>query len=129
MAKRLLVLGFVLILAASAECSTIILKNGKTMTGTVVSETDSIDVFQDDHGLQLSVKKSLIDVDKTKQANEPPAPPVVAVAAQTPAPEKKDVKVYGQNDVEPLRDKYGDLSPGRLTIEGDPGAYYETLQT
>ena len=132
MTKRLLipVLAFVLALAASAESSTIILKNGKTITGTVISETDSIIVFKDDHGLQLSIKKQNVDLDKTKQANEPPAPPVVPVAAQTPAPEKKDAKVYGQNDVESLRTKYGDLSPGQVTIDGEmaPDSYYKTLR-
>jgi hypothetical protein len=131
MAKQLLVLGFILILAASAESSTIILKNGKTLTGTVLSETDSIVVFKDDHGLQLSLKKSLIDVDKTKQANEPSASsPVVPVSQEPAAPEKKDVKVYGQNDLDGLREKYGDLSPGQVTIDGEmsPDSYYKTLQ-
>lgn len=132
MAKRLLTLvfGFVLILAASAESYTVITKNGKTMTGTLVSENDSLIVFKDDHGLQFSIKKSSLDLDKMKLANEPPAPPVVSTAAK-PAPNgKKEAKVYGQNDLDTLRTKYGDLSPGQLTFDGEMSAdaYYKTLQ-
>jgi hypothetical protein len=131
MAKRLLslVFGFVLILAASAESYTVITKNGKTMTGTLVSENDSLIVFKDDHGLQFSFKKSSLDLDKMKVANEPPAP-AVPVAAQPAANPKKEAKVYGQNDLDTLRNKYGDLSPGQLTIDGEmsPDSYYKTLQ-
>jgi len=132
MTKRLLfaVLGFILVLAASSESYTVVLKNGKTMNGTLVSENDSLIVFKDAHGLQFSIKKLNVDLDKTKQANEPPAPPVAPVAATPSAASKKDAKVYGQNDLEALRTKYGDLSPGQVTIDGEMtgDSYYKTLQ-
>src|SRR5262245_64468748 len=100
MAKRLLVFGFILILAALSESAIVVLKNGRIMTGTVVSENENLVVFKDDHGLQFSLKKSSIDLEKTKQANEPPAAPVVPAAVTPPPAPKKDVKVYGQNDLD-----------------------------
>ncbi len=56
----------------SAEPYTVILKNGKMMKGQLLSENDDVIVFKDEKGLQYSLKKSLLDLEKMKKANEPP---------------------------------------------------------
>lgn len=67
----LLIAGFIF----SAETYTVILKNGKTMKGHLLSESAEMIVFKDDKGLQYSLKKSLLDLEKMKEANSPPVPP------------------------------------------------------
>ena len=54
----------------SAEPYTVILKNGKMMKGQLLSENDELIVFKDEQGLQYSLKKSLLDLEKMKETNE-----------------------------------------------------------
>ncbi|MCI0444674.1 hypothetical protein L0152_15890 [bacterium] len=63
-------------LAFSEETYTVILKNGKMMKGYLLSENAEMIVFKDDKGLQYSLKKTVLDLEKMKEANVPPAPPV-----------------------------------------------------
>src|SRR5215471_5457602 len=79
-------IGLTMILVGSAESYTVILKNGKILKGTLLSENDSIIVFKDDQGLQFSLKKSLLDLDKTREANEPPPEPPAASNQATDQP-------------------------------------------
>jgi hypothetical protein len=62
--------------AFSEETYTVILKNGKMMKGHLLSENAEMIVFKDEKGLQYSLKKTALDLEKMKEANMPPAPPV-----------------------------------------------------
>ena len=122
MLKRIPFVFFMLCIAV-ATCSayTVVMKNGKMMTGTLISETDQVMVFKDDSGVQYSLKKSNLDLDKTARANAPkaeapPAPsaesPASPAPAPAPAPGKKKARVYTKEDVDTLRSKYPELSLG-----------------
>ena len=63
-------------LVFSEETYTVILKNGKMMKGHLLSENSEMIVFKDDKGLQYSLKKTVLDLEKMKEANMPPAPSV-----------------------------------------------------
>lgn len=99
---------------ATAGAFTVVLKNGKMMTGTLVSETDQVILFKDDSGVQYSLKKINLDLDKMSEANAPkveaPPPVVPPPAAETET--KKKGRVYTKEDVENLRSKYPELSIG-----------------
>lgn len=58
----------------SEETYMVILKNGKSMKGHLVSENSDSIIFKDAQGLQYSLKKSVLDLEKMKQANTPPEP-------------------------------------------------------
>jgi hypothetical protein len=62
-------------LVFSEEPYTVILKNGKMMKGHLLYENGEMIVFKDDKGLQYSLKKSVLDLEKMKEANQPPPPP------------------------------------------------------
>ncbi len=97
---------------ASAGAYTIVLKNGKMMTGTLVSETDQVILFKDDSGVQYSLKKTNLDLGKMTEANAPKeVPPPVAPPPVEPEAKKKG-RVYTKDDVENLRTKYPELSIG-----------------
>jgi hypothetical protein len=101
--------------AASAGAYTVILKNGKIMTGTLVSETPAVILFKDDAGVQYSLKKANLDLVKMSEANAAIPPEVAPAAVQAPAtvaePKKKS-RVYTKEDVDTLREKYPELSIG-----------------
>jgi hypothetical protein len=63
-------------LAFSEETYTVILKNGKMMKGRLLSENSEMIVFKDHKGIQYSLKKTALDLEKMKEANAPPAPAV-----------------------------------------------------
>lgn len=87
---------------------TVVLKNGKTMKGTLVSETADTIIFKDSAGIQYSLKKDKLDMDKMASLNTAaPAeqPSAQTEPAQTP---KKTGKTYTAEDIEKLREKYGD---------------------
>ena len=62
-------------LVFSEEPYTVILKNGKVIKGHLLSENSEMIVFKDNQGLQYSLKKSILDLEKMKEANLPPTPP------------------------------------------------------
>jgi hypothetical protein len=100
---------------ATAGAYTVVLKNGKMMTGTLVSETDQVILFKDDSGVQYSLKKINLDLGKMSEANAPKveAPPPVAPPPPVSETEaKKKGRVYTKEDVENLRSKYPELSIG-----------------
>ena len=95
-----------------ADAYTIVLKNGKMMTGTLVSETDQVILFKDDSGVQYSLKKTNLDLGKMTEANAPKeVPPPVAPPPAAPETKKKG-RVYTKDDVDTLRTKYPELSIG-----------------
>jgi hypothetical protein len=57
------------------ESYTVILKNGKVMKGHLISENEDMILFKDEKGLQYSLKKAVLDLQKMNIANQPPAPP------------------------------------------------------
>lgn len=130
-------------LAALLVCSclpaaayNVILKNGKVLKGTLISETDEMIVFKDEQGLQFSLKKSTMDLDKMKEANAPPPQPETAPAAESSAAPvaddtKKAAKVYTAADVEKLRKKYkniANIGPAGESIDAStPAGYYRGL--
>ncbi len=119
MSKRLylpvLLLFFVSL--TSAEGYTVVLKNGKVMTGTLISESAESVLFKDDKGTQYSLKKSSLDLEKMTEANAAPAAPALEAAVQPessqPEPQpKKKARVYTKDDLDRLKEKYGDMDIG-----------------
>ena len=99
---------------AAADAYTVVLKNGKSMTGTLVSETADIILFKDDAGIQYSLKKANLDLTRMAEANAPqpePVPPQPVVETIKEQPKKKG-RVYTREDVDALRNKYPELSLG-----------------
>ena len=97
------------------DAYTVVLKSGKVINGTLISESADAIVFKDDSGIQYSLKKSSLDLGKMEQANAPKTEP----AQPEPTPEKaekKKAKVYTKEDLDALRAKYGDLTLGREKI-------------
>ena len=115
MQKTIAVLLFIFcITVASAGAYTVILKNGKLMNGTLVSETDQIILFKDEAGIQYSLKKSNLDLTKMSEANAPKveAPPPVAESSVPETETKRKSRVYTKDDVDALRTKFPELSIG-----------------
>ena len=88
----------------------VILKNGKTVEGTFVTEDSEKISIKDKDGVLLNFKKSLIDSEKTAEANKPveQAPKVEKIeppnSTQTaPAKPKRPARVYTANDLYRLR--------------------------
>jgi hypothetical protein len=126
------------IAAATASAYTVVLKNGKMMNGTLISETEQSILFKDDAGVQYSLKKANLDLDKMKEANAPKmeAPPPIETPVTTTEAPKKKARVYTKEDVDSLRSKYPELSLGEPVenaedFEGGvlkPSAYGKRIQ-
>ena len=76
----------------SEETYTVILKNGKIMKGQIVSENAEMIIFKDAQGLQYSLKKSVLDLEKMKEANTPPEPP--------PPPPPEEIQTQPNQEIE-----------------------------
>lgn len=98
----------------SEETYTVILNNGKTMKGHLVSENSEMIIFKDSQGLQYSLKKSALDLEKMKQANTPPeappVPPPEEIQTQ-PAEEMETAPVETPKPVEPIPAVSADENP------------------
>lgn len=133
MAKsRVLILNVLLIAViavATVHGYTVITKSGKIMQGgTLISETADTIVFRDAKGLQFSLKKSSLDLDKMKTANAPPPPPASKETANASTEEpKKAAKVYTANDIEGLRAKYGSSTSGDTSLSDDISAAGDSM--
>jgi len=117
MHKRVLCILLFTFLAAVcfSQDYTVVLKNGKTMKGKLISETSDGIVFKDESGVQYSLKKSSLDMEKMQQANieKPVAPSEMKEQDITESPNAvKKGKVYTKEDVERLKTKYGELTTG-----------------
>lgn len=127
-----------------AEAYTVVMKNGKTIKGTVISETADGLVFKDESGLQYSLKKSNLDLEKMEEANKPqaaPAPPPPADSsatpssptepAQPPAPPQtpKPARVYTQEDINRLRgaSDVADDTDADVDVEDTGDPYVDTM--
>lgn len=120
----LLLIG-IFLTASAAFPYTIVLKNGKSVQGTLVEETGEVIVLQDASGIRMNFKKSQVDQDKTVAAN-PVTKPSNSSAAEPAKNEsassgsnaaglktkpKTPAKVIKEEDLEKLRSKY-DLGEG-----------------
>lgn len=137
MLKRLWVIPVLLLVLSClpADAYTVILKNGKVMKGTLISESDQKIVFKDEHGMQFSLNKSTLDVGKMQEANTapPPPPPAAETKPATPAApaSKKPARVYTAADLQAVRDRVG-LSTssgdaGEMVDPASPAGYYKGL--
>jgi hypothetical protein len=98
----------------SEETYTVILKNGKTMKGHLVSENSEMIIFKDAQGLQYSLKKSVLDLEKMKQANAPPEPPPVPPPEEIqtePTEQIETTTVETPKPVEPTPVLFADENP------------------
>lgn len=111
------------------EAYTVVMKNGKSMDGSLISETADGIVFRDDKGMQFSLKKSALDLEKMETANRPPPPVAPPSPVETaPAPQQsqtrkatRPAKVYTEDDIARLKGVSTDslLEPG-VEDTGDP---------
>jgi hypothetical protein len=119
--KLLINIGILLAFVTTAYAYDVVLKNGKSIHGTKVSEDENQIVVQDASGVRINIKKSNVDTVKTETANQqattaqttkptstntPPKPATTKTA--TP---KKPARKITQEDLDKLRDKY-DLGEG-----------------
>ncbi|HJZ12215.1 MAG TPA: hypothetical protein VJ521_08695, partial [Acidobacteriota bacterium] len=100
----------------AAQQYTVVLKNGKIMTGTLISESADGIVFKDADGVQFSLKKSGLDLEKMQEANAIQPPTTSMQEEELKAPKKKG-RVYTKEDLEELKTKYGELITAEQAIE------------
>jgi hypothetical protein len=117
---RLLInIGILLVFISTTYAYDVVLKNGKSIHGTKVSEDQNQIVVQDASGVRINIKKSNVDTAKTEAANQQ------ATAATTPTPTstpskpaatekavvKKPARKITKEDLDKLKEKY-DLGEG-----------------
>lgn len=102
MGKRALICASLILLLyfSGAEGYTVVFKSGKMLEGQLISENADSIVFKVDSGLQLSLKKSALDLAKMAELNAASAVPGVQLATTAkPGPVKKEPKVYTNADI------------------------------
>ena len=115
--KRNILLGMLVLFTISGVTLSydLILKNGKVIKGTLVSEDSEKIVFEDESGTKMNFKKSSVDLEKTTAANQiveaRPAPvpaeaPKEETKATQPAKPKKPARKFTERDLYNLRSKY-----------------------
>ena len=126
------ILGLVLLLLVPASAALgyeVFFKNGKTLQGTLVRETEDSVILKDASGILQNFKKADMDLVKTAEANkkqkEPPA-------------KKSSAHVVTKEELEALREKYdlgeksfGKADPidfGEEIEEADPDSDFEFEQ-
>jgi hypothetical protein len=116
---RLLInIGILLAFISTTYAYDVVLKNGKSIHGTKVSEDENQIVVQDTSGVRINIKKSNVDTVKTDAANQStpvptPAPtstPSKPTAVKKTEP-KKPARKITKEELEKLREKY-DLGEG-----------------
>jgi hypothetical protein len=118
MKKILLLLCVIGLLGQFGFAYTVILKNGKTFDGTLVTDDAEKITIKDKDGVVLNFKKPSIDLEKTATANkpvekpaqEPPKEKPVAEEKKDSAPKaekpKKPARVYTTTDLNRLRGEF-----------------------
>lgn len=91
---------FVLLFNLIAHSDTVVLKNGKTIEGTIVTEMKEMIIFKDEHGTMINLKRA--DIDQMKKGS------AVAVKPET---HKAPPEVVTKEYLDSIRDKY-DLGQG-----------------
>jgi hypothetical protein len=117
---RLLInIGILLAFISTAYAYDVVLKNGKSIHGTKVSEDQNQIVVQDTSGVRINIKKSNVDTAKTEAANQQSTAAATPTPTTTPskpvdtkkAQPKKPARKLTKEDIEKLREKY-DLGEG-----------------
>ncbi|MCI0411711.1 hypothetical protein L0222_02790 [bacterium] len=104
----------------------LILKSGKVIQGTLVSENEENIFIKDKDGITLNFKKTMVDLQKTSEANKPMQPVVEEpkkpeVAEKSAEKPKKKARVYNAADINRLRDEY--------PLESGAGVQFEEGKT
>jgi hypothetical protein len=124
---RLLInIGILLAFISTAYGYDVVLKNGKSIHGTKVSEDENQIVVQDASGVRINVKKTNVDTAKTEAANQQSTP--AAATTSTPskptatqkAEPKKPARKITKEDLDKLREKY-DLGEGTFGEDSKEG--------
>ena len=110
--------GILLLIATFGFAYDLILKSGKVIQGTIVSENEETIFIKDKDGIALNFKKTMVDLEKTAEANKPvQQKPAVEEQKKPTAAEKgtekskKPARVYNASDLNRLREEYP-LEPG-----------------
>jgi hypothetical protein len=117
MKKICVMIVVIALLSSFAFAYSVILKNGKTFEGTLVTDDAEKITIKDKDGVVLNFKKPSIDLEKTAEANKPAEKPAAEPPKETPATEKKDAapkvnqpkkagRVYTADDLYRLRGQY-----------------------
>ncbi len=118
--KLLINIGILFAFITTAFAYDVVLKNGKSIHGTKVSEDENQIVVQDESGVRINIKKSNVDTVKTETANQqatttqttkPTSTDTPSNPATKTATPKKPARKVTKEDLEKLRDKY-DLGEG-----------------
>lgn len=119
--RLLIMIGILFSLISTGYAYDVVLKNGKSIHGTKVSEDENQIVVQDGSGVRINIKKTNVDTVKTEAANkqattaETPKQSVAntpskAATTQAATP-KKPARKITKEDLDKLKDKY-DLGEG-----------------
>lgn len=137
--RRLLlwsIVAFCLGISHTVFSYTVVLKNGKVIQGTLVSEDDQQIVLREASVIQMNFKKKIIDLEKTAFINQPvQSTSGISVAeSRESEPEEtfietqqKPVRVFTKADLEELRKKY-DWGESSQTPEEAPEDESETSE-
>lgn len=114
------------IFVTTAHGYDVILKNGKSIHGTKISEDENLIVLQDASGVRINIKKQNVDSSKTEAANQQTTTIQTSQPASTsttPKPansetviKKKTARKITEEDLKKLREKY-DLGEGTFEKE------------
>ena len=118
---------------SGAEAYTVVFKSGKTLEGTLISETASTILIKDASGFQLSLKKNVLNLERMSELNAAQASPAVPPASPVPAapPAKKTPSVAKGQKVFTNADVPGATPPAEPPAqpEGEPSAPADQVQT
>ena len=118
---------------SGAEAYTVVFKSGKTLEGTLISETASTILIKDASGFQLSLKKNVLNLERMSELNAAQASPAVQPAPPVPAapPSKKTPSVAKGQKVFTNADVPGATPPAEPPAqpEGEPSAPADQVQT
>jgi hypothetical protein len=124
---RLLInIGILFAFISTTYAYDVVLKNGKSVHGTKVSEDENQIVVQDASGVRINIKKTNVDTAKTEAANPQTTTPQTPPATNTPpkpattqtATPKKPARKITKEDLEKLKEKY-DLGEGTFNKDSD----------
>ncbi|HSP05871.1 MAG TPA: hypothetical protein VLR94_01780, partial [Acidobacteriota bacterium] len=83
-------------LLATAEAHDVVLKTGRVIHGTLVKEDENSYVIKNAGGIEFTIFKKNVDLEKTTAANKQPAGTSTVTKG----------RVYTQDDIATMREKY-----------------------
>ncbi len=116
---------FVCLVVCASFCFAydVVLKSGKVVHGTLVSQDDQMIMLQDASGVRMEFKKTSVDLEKTSAANTTATNPPASVTPASPsnpvppAP-RSPARTITEEDLKKLHDKY-DLGAGMTKETAD----------